>query len=94
MSRPDLTSGSYMYTDRDTRGIQCIGLWGLVLPPDIYLTRLGYLPHTLEWLIHQIPLNFELIDFQSGETVIGDSECDLERRGRSWLGVPICQLYP
>lgn len=39
-------------------GMQCIGLWGLVLPPDIYLTRLGYLPYTLEWLIHQIPLNF------------------------------------
>jgi hypothetical protein len=28
------------------------------LPSKIYFTRLGYLPHTLEWLVHQISRYF------------------------------------
>lgn len=63
-----------------------------MLPTDIYFTRFCYLPHTLEWLVHQIPLNFKLVYFKSGKAVIGDSECDLERRGGSRLSVPIYQL--
>ena len=70
-------------------GYVCIGL---LLPPYIYFTRFRYLPNTLEWLVHQIPLNFKLVHFKSGKAVVGDGECDLERRGGSGLGVPIYQL--
>jgi hypothetical protein len=68
------------------------GYEGVMLPPYIYFTRFCYLPNTLERLVHQITLNFKLVHFKSGKAVVGDSECDLERRGGSGLSVTIYQL--